>query len=101
MVPPRSPTSLLGSWPTLGGGSVASHVGGRCGPDGQAISAIENALWESEECRSRLAGRGLGEEEQAEVADLNFVAIGQRRRVHLLTVEVGAVEAVSVYKLEF
>src|SRR5690242_16900686 len=48
----------------------------------------------------RSAGRGAGEEQQAEVAYLYFVPVGQCRGLDRLTVEVGAIEAVGVYDPE-
>src|SRR6202048_1790004 len=43
----------------------------------------------------------LGREHQAELADLHLVAVEQHRRLHRLSVDVGAVEATDVHNLEF
>jgi hypothetical protein len=44
---------------------------------------------------------GPGEKHQAVFADLDLVAVGQRRRLHRFTVEIGAVEAADVDYREF
>src|SRR5450631_3201890 len=45
--------------------------------------------------------RGPDEEHQTELADLDLVAVGQHRRGHRFTVDIGAVEAADVNDLEF
>src|SRR6185503_5488112 len=47
-----------------------------------------------------IVGAGGREKEQAELAYLDFVAVGQDCRLHWLTVDVGAVEAADVNDLE-
>ena len=44
---------------------------------------------------------GPGEKHQAVFADLDLVAVGQHRRLHRFTVEIGAVEAADVDYPEF
>src|ERR1700753_2278845 len=44
---------------------------------------------------------GPGQEHQAELADLDLVAVGQRRRIHRFAIDVGAVEAPHVHDVEF
>jgi hypothetical protein len=48
-----------------------------------------------------IVGVRRGEKDQAELAYLDFVAVGQDCRLHRLTVDVGAVEAADVDDLKF
>jgi len=45
--------------------------------------------------------RRPGQEHQTEFADLDLVAVCQHRRMHLLAVDIGAVEAADVDYFEF
>src|SRR4029078_9803016 len=47
-----------------------------------------------------IVGAGGREKEEAELAYLDFVAVGQNCRLHWLTVDVGAAEAADVDDLE-
>src|SRR4051812_22225481 len=61
------------------------------GVSGAVTSAARTAVF---------VGLGSGEEHQAELADLDLVAVGQHSRVDRLPVDVGAVEAAHVDDLK-
>ena len=70
-------------------------------PTGLGSEAVEMVGFGRPSLEPVLVGARRGEKDQAELAYLDFVAVGQDCRLHRLTVDVGAVEAADVDDLEF